>query len=249
MRTQIEITAIAIGLIAVLGATLTVSPAMAAPGYGSGKSYKALPAKPGYAAKNHGFRGSKARDTKAVYKPGAPRGRALAAKPPKAAPKLRPVQPIYKVSGGPRKPPPRAYYGPPAKRIVLVPPRRQYRNVWVVRPYGHRYYGYGYHRYDRDAYPWLAFTAINVSLVNAMSEQQQRAYEDAQVRATSAPVGETIYWNDGDASGAVTATREGSSSLDRYCREFQQTVTIGGKTEEAYGTACRQPDGAWEVIP
>ena len=25
------------------------------------------------------------------------------------------------------------------------------------------------------------------------------------------------------------------------------TVTVGGKTEEAYGNACRQPDGTWRV--
>ena len=32
------------------------------------------------------------------------------------------------------------------------------------------------------------------------------------------------------------------------CREFEQTVTIDGKTETAYGTACRQPDGTWKQI-
>lgn len=247
MRTQIEITAIAIGLIAVLAAALTAVPVHAAPGIAGGKSYKALPAHPGSAAKGFGYHDRQARGTKAVYKPGARRGRIVVGKPRIVGPKIQPVQPIHKVSG-PRKPP-RAYYGPPPKRIVLVPERRRYRNVWVVRPHGHRYYGYGYYRDDRGAYPWLAFTAINVRLVDAMSEQQQRAYEDAQVRATSAPIGETIRWNDDDASGTVTATREGSSSLDRYCREFQQTVTIGGETEQAYGTACRQPDGAWEIIP
>ncbi|MFQ5894851.1 MAG: RT0821/Lpp0805 family surface protein [Nitrospinota bacterium] len=35
----------------------------------------------------------------------------------------------------------------------------------------------------------------------------------------------------------------------RYCREFQQTVTIGGRTERAYGTACRRPDGSWRIGP
>jgi surface antigen len=32
-----------------------------------------------------------------------------------------------------------------------------------------------------------------------------------------------------------------------YCREFQNDVTIDGKKENAYGTACRQPDGSWKV--
>ncbi len=33
----------------------------------------------------------------------------------------------------------------------------------------------------------------------------------------------------------------------RYCREFQQSVVIGGQSEQAYGIACQQPDGSWEV--
>jgi len=36
--------------------------------------------------------------------------------------------------------------------------------------------------------------------------------------------------------------------MGRYCREFLQEVVIGGRKEQAYGTACRQPDGSWEVI-
>ena len=140
------------------------------------------------------------------------------------------------------------HYGPGPTRVVVVPERRHYRNVWVVRPYGHRYYGYGHFVHDRDAYPWLAFTAISVALIAALSEDQQRAYEDAQIRATTAPIGQSIVWNDGNAAGSVIATRDGTSSNGRYCREFQQNVTIGGRTEQAYGTACMQPDGAWQVI-
>lgn len=47
--------------------------------------------------------------------------------------------------------------------------------------------------------------------------------------------------------GTVTPVETYQQNDGRYCREFQQTVTIGGKTEEAYGTACRQPDGSWEI--
>ena len=139
------------------------------------------------------------------------------------------------------------HYGPPV-RVVVVPERRRYRNVWVTRHYGHRYHGYGHYRHDNDAYQWLAFTAISVALIGALSEAQQRSYEDAQIRAAAAPIGQAIYWNDAGAAGSVTAVREGTSSQNRYCREFQQTVTVGGNTEQAYGTACRQPDGAWEIV-
>ena len=32
------------------------------------------------------------------------------------------------------------------------------------------------------------------------------------------------------------------------CREYKMDATIGGKTEQIYGTACRQPDGAWKIV-
>ena len=125
---------------------------------------------------------------------------------------------------------------------------RRHRDVVVVRPYGSLYSGYGNFFRDDDAYKWLAFTAIAVKLLDNLNEQQEREHEAAQVQATTAPIGESITWNDGYASGSVTPTREGNSSAGRYCREFHHEVTIGGNKEQTYGTACRQPDGSWEVI-
>jgi hypothetical protein len=134
--------------------------------------------------------------------------------------------------------------------VVVVPAHRvrHYHNVVVVRPHGHWYPGYGPFMADDAAYKWLAFTAISLKTLDLLNEQQERAHEAAQVRATTAAVGETIVWNQGGATGSVTAVREGTSTTGRTCREFQQTVTIGGKTEQAYGTACLQADGAWEVV-
>lgn len=31
------------------------------------------------------------------------------------------------------------------------------------------------------------------------------------------------------------------------CREYTMDATIGGKTEQIYGTACRQADGSWQI--
>jgi hypothetical protein len=31
------------------------------------------------------------------------------------------------------------------------------------------------------------------------------------------------------------------------CREFQQTITVGGTPQAGYGTTCQQPDGTWRV--
>lgn len=135
-------------------------------------------------------------------------------------------------------------------RGYSIPPNRirRHRDIVIVRPHGHLYSGYGHYYRDDDAYKWLAFTAIAVKLLDNLNEQQQREHEAAQVYATAAPIGETISWSDGRASGQVTAIREGNSSAGRYCREFHHEVTIGGKKEQSYGTACRQPDGSWELI-
>ncbi|KKJ78397.1 membrane protein [Kiloniella litopenaei] len=82
-----------------------------------------------------------------------------------------------------------------------------------------------------------------------MDEEDKRKADTAYNRAQTAPVGQTIAWNNPDSgnSGTVTPVRDGTSSEGKYCREYQQTVVIGGKTEEAYGTACRQEDGSWEI--
>ena len=69
-------------------------------------------------------------------------------------------------------------------------------------------------------------------------------------RASAAPLGTQIAWNNPESghSGTVTPIREGHTSSGRYCREYQQTVTVGGRVKEAYGTACRQPDGSWQFV-
>lgn len=141
---------------------------------------------------------------------------------------------------------PPVHHGP----AVIVPPdrMRRYRRLVIIRPHGHWYPGYGRFHTDADAYNWLAFTAITLHAFDVLSETQQRAHETAQVQATTARIGDTIVWNQGNASGSVTALRDGTSTNGRYCREFQQKVTVGGKTENAYGTACRQPDGTWEIV-
>lgn len=42
-----------------------------------------------------------------------------------------------------------------------------------------------------------------------------------------------------------TRTYESAQSA---CREYTVEAIIGGKKEQVYGTACRQPDGSWKNI-
>jgi surface antigen len=61
---------------------------------------------------------------------------------------------------------------------------------------------------------------------------------------------ESSNWHNPDTGNdyTVTPTRTYQSDSGRYCREYTTEVMVGGKREEAYGTACRQPDGAWQVV-
>jgi len=43
-------------------------------------------------------------------------------------------------------------------------------------------------------------------------------------------------------SGRVIVTEQ-----EKYCREYQETIVIGGREHQAYGKTCRQPDGSWKI--
>ena len=77
----------------------------------------------------------------------------------------------------------------------------------------------------------------------AMQQTTQNSLENA-------PSGTSSTWHNPDSGnyGSVTPQPSYQSSSGQYCREFRQTVTVGGSTEEAYGTACRQPDGSWQIV-
>lgn len=69
----------------------------------------------------------------------------------------------------------------------------------------------------------------------------QRALESGRTGAAST-------WRNPDSgnSGTITPTRTYNSG-DTVCREYTQTINVGGKRQEGYGTACRQADGSWQI--
>lgn len=87
--------------------------------------------------------------------------------------------------------------------------------------------------------------------IGASMDQTDRQEADAAfVKATQVPVGETVYWNNGNTghNGTYRPIRDSESKTGYYCREFVTTVYVHGRTDKLYGTACRQPDGSWHAI-
>ncbi len=86
---------------------------------------------------------------------------------------------------------------------------------------------------------------------NLLDERDKKlAAEAAQKALETAPTGRPVAWQNPDNghSGTVTVVKTYQTASSSYCREYQQTVTINGKQEKAYGTACRQPDGSWKIV-
>lgn len=74
-------------------------------------------------------------------------------------------------------------------------------------------------------------------------------HQTSQNSLENTSTGQTSSWKNPDSghSGTFTPTKTYQTASGENCREYQQTITVGGQTERAYGTACRQPDGSWKI--
>jgi surface antigen len=100
-----------------------------------------------------------------------------------------------------------------------------------------------------------AGTVLGAFLGNEVGKSLDRADRlyagKAQYQALEyAPAGNDVAWQNPDSGhyGSVRPLRTYQATSGAYCREFQQQAAIGGEVQAVYGTACRQPDGQWQVI-
>lgn len=101
----------------------------------------------------------------------------------------------------------------------------------------------------------IAGTLIGAGLgreIGASLDRADIAYHDqtAQRALETAQPGQSLPWRNPESghSGTVTPKTYYQADNGQYCREYSQTITVGGRTERGYGTACRQPDGSWEIV-
>lgn len=62
-------------------------------------------------------------------------------------------------------------------------------------------------------------------------------------------VGQPAYWQNSHTGASYTVTPTQNVTVDgnQYCREYRSTAVVAGKKQQVYGTACRQPDGSWQI--
>lgn len=86
---------------------------------------------------------------------------------------------------------------------------------------------------------------------SSLDAADRAAYHDASQRALeTAQSGQTLPWANPRSgnSGTITPKVPYQTASGQYCREYTQTIKVGGKTQQGYGTACRQPDGSWQIV-
>ncbi|MCX7126252.1 MAG: RT0821/Lpp0805 family surface protein [Gammaproteobacteria bacterium] len=83
--------------------------------------------------------------------------------------------------------------------------------------------------------------------VGQAMDRQDKA--NMQSAVANVPVGQQAQWTDSKNNTTYSVRPvKNYTSENRYCREYQTTVTVNGKVQKAYGRACRQPDGSWKIV-
>lgn len=92
--------------------------------------------------------------------------------------------------------------------------------------------------------------ALAQSTTTLTGVEQQAMSDTFQYALENNPTDQAADWINPDTAhtGAVVPTRTFSDTQGRPCREFITTIIIGGKQQQGYGTACRQPDGTWQIV-
>ncbi len=62
--------------------------------------------------------------------------------------------------------------------------------------------------------------------------------------------GQVSSWKNPDSGngGTITPVSTYKAADGADCREYTQTIEVGGRSEQAVGKACRQPDGTWRIV-
>jgi surface antigen len=102
---------------------------------------------------------------------------------------------------------------------------------------------------------WIVAGALAGGLMGGvigkkLDDRDKRMAAEAAARAFEQNrTGQASVWSNPDSgnSGSITPTKTYQLASGQYCREYRQEVLIGTEKHQAYGTACRQADGSWQI--
>ncbi|MGF1614030.1 MAG: RT0821/Lpp0805 family surface protein [Gammaproteobacteria bacterium] len=96
----------------------------------------------------------------------------------------------------------------------------------------------------------IAGTLLGVLIGSHVGRTMDQAdrYCTAQVLEQAADR-QSIVWHNPEAQAEYRVTPVTSyTQQGQYCREYLTEAEVGGVPQQVYGTACRSPDGAWQIV-
>jgi len=159
------------------------------------------------------------------------------------------------VPAAPAAPPP--VYAPPPQSYAPPPSSGEISNTTggtvlgaVGGAVAGAQFGHGTGKIAATALGTLLGAFVGHEVGASLDRADQMAEQQAEQSAFQAPLGQTVSWNNPDSghTGTFTPVRDGTDQQGYYCREFQENVVINGQSQQAVGSACRQPDGTWQLI-
>lgn len=108
-------------------------------------------------------------------------------------------------------------------------------------------FGQGMGRWAGGAIGVLAGAVAGEAIGRYLDESDNYHQRRAFTAASRAPVGETVYWENGRTGhwGWYQPCADGHSRYGNYCREFTVNTYMDGRCQKVSGTACRRPNGTW----
>jgi surface antigen len=102
---------------------------------------------------------------------------------------------------------------------------------------------------------WIVGSALMGGLLGGyighqLDEKDKRMAARAAAQAfENNRAGQKSVWNNPDSGnrGEIVPVKTYQISNGQYCRRYEQTIYVGGERRQSTGTACRQPDGSWQV--
>lgn len=90
---------------------------------------------------------------------------------------------------------------------------------------------------------------IGSSIGAQLDENDKRYMQQTTIVALNNNRGyEWVNQNTGNHGAIRPISTSYDSERRQHCREYVQTIVVGGKEEEGYGKACLQPDGNWKIV-
>jgi len=96
----------------------------------------------------------------------------------------------------------------------------------------------------------LLGAALGRSIGQSLGNADLSYYHQASQKAMElGQPGQLFPWQSptSNVTGTVTPSSYHQNAEGKYCREYTQTITVGGRLQEGHGVACRQSDGSWKI--